>query len=191
MDSKLVFFAVENRLRFCIVWESILCPFWLPKCLPFGTLLVLKIDQKICPKSDCLKGRSKIAPRAPKTLPRGPPDLPGEPQDPPTRLPDPSRTPPDALPDPPGRPKMLFRSIWPNDVFRKNQKLRNRRKHVEKKVDNGHPQWSPAPVLTKTESTFTTVGTQRVAAVVARSALQSAAPSAARRVESPLGRAPL
>ena len=61
------------------------------------------------------------------------PDPPGEPQDPPRRLPDPSRTPPDALPDPPGRPKMLFRSIWPNDVFRKNQKLRTRRKHVEKK----------------------------------------------------------
>ena len=48
-------------------------------------------------------------------------------------------------------------------------------------IHGGHSHRS----LTKTESTFTTVGTQRVAAVVARSALQSAAPSAARRVETP------
>ena len=40
------------------------------------------------------------------------------------------------------------------------------------KVDIGHPQRSPASVLAKTESAFTTVETQRVAAVVARSALQ-------------------
>ena len=44
---------------------AIWVPFGLPKCLPFGTLLALKIAQKIDPKSDCLKGRSKIAPRAP------------------------------------------------------------------------------------------------------------------------------
>jgi hypothetical protein len=183
---KSVFSLLKIDFNFDSFWGRFWLPFWLPESLPFGTLLELNIDQKIDPTSDCLKGRSKIAPRPPKTLPRRPPDPPREPQDPPRRLPDPSRTPPDTLPDPPGRPKMLFRRIWPNDVFRKKQKLRTRGKHVEKKVDNGHPQWSPAMVLTKTESTFTTVGTQRVAAVVARSALQSAAPSAARRVVNPL-----
>ena len=39
-----------------------------PQMPPFDILLALKIDQKINQKSDCLKGRSKIAPRAPKTL---------------------------------------------------------------------------------------------------------------------------
>ena len=77
-------------------------------------------------------------------------------QDPPKMPPGPPRSAQNAFPDPPGQPK-------------KFELVENKSK---KKVDNGHPQWSPAPVLTKTESTFTTVGTQRVAAVVARSALQ-------------------
>ena len=117
-----------------------------PKCLSLGTLLALKIDQKIDPKSDCLKGRSKIAPGAPKTLPRRPPNPPGEPQDPPRRLPDPSRTPPDALPDPPGRPKMLFRSIWPNDLFRKSKTSNSSKTcRIQKSttvIHSGHPHWS-------------------------------------------------
>ena len=113
--------------------------FWLPKGLPFGTLLALKIDQKIDPKSDCLKGRSKITPRAPKTLPRRPPDPSGQPRDPPRQLPDPPRAPPDALPDLPGGPEMVFRSIWPNNLFRKQLnfeivkkcgKKRQRRQHL-------------------------------------------------------------
>ena len=74
------FFALENRFRFCIILGSILAPFWLPKCLPLGTLLALKIDQKNDPKSDCLKGRSKIAPRAPKSPPRGLQDPPRPPK---------------------------------------------------------------------------------------------------------------
>ena len=148
------FFALENRLRFCIVLGSIFVPFWLPKCLPFGTLLALKINQKVDPKSDCLKGRSKNAPRAPKTLPRRPPDPPGHPQVPPRRLPNPPRTPPDALTDPSGRPKMLFRTIWPNNLFRTNRKIRNRRKSVERKVDNGHPRWSLASVAHKNRKHF-------------------------------------
>ena len=56
-------------------------------------------------------GRPQIAPRPPKTLPRRPPDPHGHPQDPQRRL-----------PDPPGRPKRLFRSTWPNTLFRKNRK---------------------------------------------------------------------
>ena len=77
------FVALENRLRFLIVLGSILAPLGIPKCLPFGTLLALKIDQKIDAKSDCSKDRSKIAPRAPKTLPRRPPDPPKTPRTPP------------------------------------------------------------------------------------------------------------
>ena len=126
--------------------RSILAPFWLPKCLPFGTLLALKINQKIDPKSDCLKGRSKNAPRAPKTLPRRPPDLPGEPQDPLRRLPDPLRTPldgPKGFSETPG-PRHFFGKFEKiNPSFfrrsslysgrRKNRKLRTRRKKVEEK----------------------------------------------------------
>ena len=101
--------------RLGIVLGSILAPFAPPKGLPFGTLLALKIDQKIDPKSDCSKSRSKIAPRPPKTLPRCPPEAPGEPQDPPRGFREP----------------------------RSNQKIRNRREHVEKKksttvIHSGH-----------------------------------------------------
>ena len=164
-----------------------MAPFWLPKCLPFGTLLALKIDQKIDRKSECLKGRSKIAPRAPKSAqdppktPPGPlPESPGTPQEASWTPPDAPRSPPGA----PGRSKMFSEASGPITLFGKIKNFELVEKS-RKKVDNGHPQWSPAPVLTKTESTFTTVGTQRVAAVVARSALQSAAPSAARRVVYP------
>ena len=60
--SQEVSFPLFN---FDLVFESTLVPFWFPKCLPLGTLLASKIDQKNDPKSDCLEGRSKIAPRAP------------------------------------------------------------------------------------------------------------------------------
>ena len=171
-----------SLLNFDLVLGSILSPFWLPKSLPWGTLLATKIDQKIDQKLNCSKSRSKIAPRPPKTLPRCPPDPSGGPKMPFGR----PKNAPRCLPEPPRTTQNAFRSLWPNNLFQKNQKSRNRRKHVEKKeVDNGHPRWSPASVLTKTESTFKTVEPQRVAAVVARSALQSAAPSAARRVVNP------
>jgi hypothetical protein len=132
-----------------------LAPFWLPKCLPLGTLLALQIDQKNDPKSDCLQGRSKIAPRAPKTLPRRPPEPPGMPQDPPRGLPDLPRTPsgcPKKLPGSPRTTQNVFRSIWPNNLFRKNRKIRNRRKHVEKKVDIGLPRWSLTSVAQKSKA---------------------------------------
>ena len=83
-------------------------PFWHP--------FRIKIDQKIDAKSDCSKGRSKIAPRAPKTLPRRPPDLPGEPQDPLRRLPDPLRTPLDG-------PKSFSEAPVPRHFFGKFEKI--------------------------------------------------------------------
>ena len=148
-----LFFSLLNfAFDFVSFWDR----FWLPcppKWLPLGTLFAIKIDQKIDPQSDCAKGRSQSAPRRPKTLPGHPPDPPGHPQMP-------SRTLLDRAPDPPGYPqKALPRFEIVENTSRK-------------KVDNGHPRWSLASVAHKTESTFTTVGIQRVAAVVARSALQ-------------------
>ena len=124
---------------------------------PFGTLLALKIDQKIDPKSDCLKGRSKNAPRAPKTLPRRPPDLPGEPQDPLRRLPDPLRTPldgPKRFSEAPG-PRHFFGKFekinpvfFPKELFvkRSSEKSKNSKmsKNMSKKrsttvIHSGHP----------------------------------------------------
>ena len=83
-------------------------------------------------------------------------DRPKTAQDPPKMPPGPLRRPQDALPDTLGRPKNAprcppepprttqnaFRSIWASNLFRKNQKSRNRRKHVEKKVDHSRPRWS-------------------------------------------------
>ena len=162
-----------------------MAPFWLPKCLPFGTLLALKIDQKIDPKSDCLKGRSKNAPRAPKTLPRRPPDLPGEPQDPLRRLPGPLWTPldgPKGFSEAPG-PRHFFGKLekinpvfFPKELFvqRSSEKSKNSKSSKRRRKKNR--QWSSTVVTrigrSKTESSFATVGTQRVAAVVARSAIQ-------------------
>ena len=128
-----------------------------------GTLLALKIDKKIDPKSDCSKGRSKIAPRPPKTLPRRPPD-PQDPPGPPKML---SRTPQDA----PGCPQKAFPSTWPSSLFRKNRKFEIVER-CRKKVDYVHPRWSLDTIPRKNRKSFATVEPLRVAAVVARSALQ-------------------
>ena len=96
---KSVVVAVQNRLRFDVVWGRFgidfgsLWPlqmrlFW----HPFGASNRSKFNSKL----DYAKGRSKIAQRAPKTLPRRPLIPPGHPQDPPRHLPEPPWTPPDA-----------------------------------------------------------------------------------------------
>ena len=134
--------ATFSLLNFDLIFGSILVPFWLPKCLPFGTLLATKIDQKIDPKSDCLKGRSKIAPRAPKTLPRRPPDPPGQ-------LQDASRTPP-GHPQMPSRIPQMHQNVseasHPITRFQKFEKIEiveSCQKQVEKKrsttvIHGGH-----------------------------------------------------
>ena len=71
-----------SLLNFDLVLGSILAPFWLPKCLPLGTLLATKIDQKINQKLDCSKCRPKIATRPPKTSPGPPKTLPRGPRAP-------------------------------------------------------------------------------------------------------------
>ena len=160
--------------RFGIDFGSILPPQMPPLWHPFGA-------QKIDPKSDCLKGRSKNAPRAPKTLPRRPPDLPGEPQDPLRRLPDLLRTPldgPKRFSEAPG-PKHLFGKFQKiNPSFfrrsslysgrRKNRKIRNRRKKSRRRSSTVVTRIG----LHKNRKSFHNGRTQRVAAVVARSALQ-------------------
>jgi len=81
---------------------------------------------------------------------------------------------------------MFSEAFGPITFFGKIEKVEIVENMLKKKrsttvIHGGHPH----PSSQKTNSTFKTVGTQRVAAVVARSALQSAAPSAARRVVTP------
>ena len=77
-----------------VVLGSILAPFGLPKCVPFGTLLVSKIDQRSIRNRTVLK----IVPRSPQERPRPSQDAPGS-------SPDTPRTPQDAFQTPPGRPQ--------------------------------------------------------------------------------------
>ena len=74
--------ATFSLLNFDLIFGSILVPFWLPKCLPFGTLLATKIDQKNDQKLGCSKCRSKIATRPPKTSPGPPQECPKTPRSP-------------------------------------------------------------------------------------------------------------
>ena len=73
--------ATFSLLNFDLVLGSILMPFWLPKCLPLGTLLATKIHQKNDQELDCSKCRFKIATRPPKTAPGPPQERPKTPQD--------------------------------------------------------------------------------------------------------------
>ena len=92
-----------SLLNFDFDFGSILVPFWLPKCLPLGTLLATQIDQKNDSKFDCSKCRLKIATRPPKTPPGPPQERPKTPQDhPKTRQELPKR--------PPRPPKMPSRA---------------------------------------------------------------------------------
>ena len=73
--------ATFSLLNFDLIFGSILVPFWLPKCLPLGTLLATKIDPKNDRKFVCSKCRVQIATRPPKTSPGPPQERPKTPQD--------------------------------------------------------------------------------------------------------------
>ena len=101
--------ATFSLLNFDLVLGSILAPFWLPKCLPLGTLWATKIDQKNDQTFDCSKCRlspqdrprppqdpPKSAPRPPKTTPRPPKSSLRDPQDPPKCPQEPPRSPQDS-----------------------------------------------------------------------------------------------
>ena len=70
-----------SLLNFDLNLGSNLVPFWLPKCLPLGTLLATKIDPKNNQKFDCSKCRVQIATRPPKTSPGPPQERPKTRQD--------------------------------------------------------------------------------------------------------------
>ena len=86
--QEVTFSLLNLHLFFLLIFA----PFWLPKCLPLGTLFAPKIAQKNNQKSKCPKSRPKItqfrpktaqdrpkrlqeaskrAPRSPKSTPRG------------------------------------------------------------------------------------------------------------------------
>ena len=96
--------ATCSLLNFDLVLGSILVPFWLPKCLPLGTLLATKIDQKNNQKFDCSKCCLKIATRPPKTSP-------GPPQERPKTSQDHPKTTQELPKRPPRPPKMPSRAV--------------------------------------------------------------------------------
>ena len=147
------FFRPRFRPRFRYDFGRILAPKMPPFGHPFGAQNRSKKRSEIGLPPRSLQDRPKSAQDPPKTPPGPPRRAPGLPKRPPGPPSDAPRSPP----GPPRTTQNVFRSIWPNNLFRKNRKIRNRRKKVEKKVDNGHPQWLPALVLTKTKSTFKTV----------------------------------
>ena len=152
---------------------------------PFGHPFGDQNRSKNRPKIELLKRSLQDRPKSVQDPPKRPPRPPRRASGPPKRPSGLSRMPQEALPttpgpppDPSGRPKKLFRSTCPKTFFRKirkNQprlfsegalctavvgnieKFENVEKMSKKKVDDGHPQWSPAPVLTKTKGTFKTV----------------------------------
>jgi hypothetical protein len=135
---------------------------------------------------------SKVAPRSPQErprpsqdAPRSPPECPRTPQEASRIPPGPPPDAPRSSPDPPGRPKTFSEASGPITFFGKIEKFEIVENMSKKKSTSvfhgGHSHRS-----LKSRKHFHNGRTQRVAAVVARSALQSAAPSAARRVESPL-----
>ena len=137
--------------RFLVVLGFVLGPQMSPFGHPFGDTNRSKNRSKIELLKRSLQDRPKSAQDPPKRPPRPPRRASGPPKRPPGPPPDAPRSPP----GPPRTTQNVFRGFWPNNVFRKNRKSRNRRKHVEKKeVDNGHPRWSPASVLTKNQQYF-------------------------------------
>ena len=151
--SKRVLRSIFFRHRFD--FGPILVPFWLPLGSLLGAQNDPKIDPKIYQKSSCCKMASKTAPRPPKGLPRCSPDSPRPPQDPPR----PSQNAPESLPG----PSWTIQKIKNFEIV---ENLSNKRSTMV--AHNGHS----IPSLERIESQFTTVEPPRVAAVVARSALQ-------------------
>ena len=144
---------------FAFDFGPLLVPFWLAS--PLGAQNDPKIDPKIVLPQDAFQDRFKTGPRPPKTLSGRPPDPPGHRQ------------------DPPRRPKSLPGPSW---SVQKVENFEIVKKKSKKNVDYLALRFSLAMVIRNGRRSFATVEPQRVAAVVARSALQSAAPSAARRV---------
>ena len=171
---KSVFFTLENRLRFCVVWASFWDRFWPPLPPPKASFLAPFWRSKSIKKSIRNRNALKVAPRSPQERPRPSQDAPRTPLESPRTSQEASRTPPDAPRSPHGTPRTIqnvFRSIWANNLFGKIKKFEIVEKMSKKKsttvIHSGYPHWSH-----KNRKHFQNGRTQRVAAVVARSALQ-------------------
>ena len=138
---------------FELFWDR----FWLHFGSPNASLWAPFWRSKSIKKTIRNRTALKVAPRSPQERPRRSQDAPRTPPGPPKRPPGPPPDAQEALPDPLGRPKTFSESSGPITFFGKIEKFEIVEKKVEKKVDNGHPQWLPALVLTKTKSTFKTV----------------------------------
>ena len=157
-------FLPSILVHFWSRFGSLLAPFWAPKTTP-----------KSLQKSIKNRLATRWPPRPLQDRPRASQDAPRTPSDPLKTPQDPPKTPPKSLPGP----------SWTVQKIENFEIVENMSKKRSTMVAyNGHS----IPSLERIESQFTTVEPPRVAAVVARSALQSAAPSAARRVEAPTRR---
>ena len=136
------FFALENRLKFCLVLAPILVDLGRPKCSQIGWMILRGEVWKLiffCMSAlwcfGHLQGglqRVQEAPKrpqeAPKSTPRGPQERPrrlqeglNRPQEPVKRAQDP----PKSSQEPPKTPTRLFRSTWLGSRFRKIQKIQS------------------------------------------------------------------
>ena len=133
--------------------------FWLHFGSPNASLWAPFWGSKSIKKTIRNRTASKVAPRSSQEHPRPSQDASRTPPESPRTPEEASWTPPDAPRSPPGPPrttKIFSEASGPITFFGKKGNLKSSKK-IRKKIDSGHPQWSPAPVLTKTESTFKTV----------------------------------
>ena len=144
-----------------------------PKTLSLGTLFGAKIEKKDDQNFISSKDGPKIAPRRPQEAPGPPQDAPMRPPGPPKRTPGAPQEAFESLQD---TPKWFSEACSPT-FFLRNESLT---KQTSMSRKNNSLAISSTQNGRKVERPNEKVKTKRVAAVVARSALQSAAPGAAR-----------
>ena len=128
---KTVLKSVFSLLNIDFNYDSFWDRFWLHFASPNASLLAPFWRSKSIKKSIRNRTAFKVAPRTPQERPRPsqdasrtPPESPRTPQEAPGPFPDAPRSPP----GPPRTTQNVFRSIWPHNLFRKNRKIRTRRK---------------------------------------------------------------
>ena len=159
---KIVFVAVQNLLRFSVVWGSFWDRFWLPLASPNASLWAPFWRSKSTKKSIRNPTALKVVLRAPQERPRLSQDAPG-PLRTPLGLP---KTPPGPLPEThrcPAGPSLTTRKHFPKHLaqlpFSEKSKKSNLSKYRQKNTMLIHGGRSTQS-LTKTECTFMTVEPQ-------------------------------